>query len=429
MYVKKTTHIILGVCMAILLSMPSCIQAAETKLVVATRHAPGDPDLLALAEAFEKEHPDVKIEFVWEASMSDQLTHPHSVKLMTMVAGGIPPDVAYVAGQNVSQYALQGLLLPLDDYIRRSQLQPSDFIPPAWRQTQWDGKTYAMTIQVDPNFALIWNKLIFAEAGLDTERGPTTIAEYEEYFRKLTRADSGGVVTQLGGAPWDCYGNSNTLFTWGWAFGGEFYDAKARQVTAADPRIIESLEWIRGYHQRFSGFAAGGFPNNRLAMRPAVSQNYRSWLTSFPDIPLGIGRMPYKEGVGISNAEWLGGWAIGILPTTRHPDEAWDFVHYFTASIEGTTTYARSSGWIPAYLRSHIFRDFAQDRAMAVYLEIAQTARNIRPPMPAIIDFFEELDIVMKDVLAGRIQPPAALQRAQERAQRALDEMLHSFTP
>ena len=32
-------------------------RAAETKLVVATRHAPGDPDLLALAEAFEKNIP------------------------------------------------------------------------------------------------------------------------------------------------------------------------------------------------------------------------------------------------------------------------------------------------------------------------------------------------------------------------------------
>ena len=224
----------------------------------------------------------MKIEFVWEASMSDQLTHPHSVKLMTMIAGGIPPDVAYVAGQNVSQYALQGLLMPLDDYIRRSQLQPSDFIPPAWRQTQWDGRTYAMTIQVDPNFALVWNKLIFAEAGLDTERGPTTIAEYEDFFRKLTRTDSGGVVTQLGAAPWDCYGNSNTLFTWGWAFGGEFYDVDAE----SDRRIplIESLEWIRSYISASVPLRSAVFQISNWPCGGRLSE-LRSWLKTFPDIP------------------------------------------------------------------------------------------------------------------------------------------------
>lgn len=414
-------------CMMVILSALPCIWAAETTLVVATRHAPSDPDLLALAEAFEKGHPNVKIDFIWEACMSDQVTHPHTAKLMTMVAGGIPPDVSYVGGQNVSQYALQGLLRPLDEYIRRSQLQPSDFIPPAWRQTQWNGKTYAMTIQVDPNFALVWNKLLFGEAGLDTERGPATIAEYESFFRKLTRTDSGGVTTHLGAAPWDCYGSSNTLFTWGWAFGGQFYDEATRKVTAAHPRIIESLEWMRSYHQRFNGFAIANFPNNKLAMRPAVSANLRTWITSFPDIPLGIGRMPYKEGVGITHAEWIGGWAIGILPQSTEPDVAWEFVRYFTASMEGTTNYARSSGWIPAYLRSQIFREFSRDPAVAVYLDIAQSATNIRPPMPAIIDYFEELDICMKDVLAGQIQPPAALQRTQERAQRHLDEALSSL--
>ena len=76
---------------------------------------------------------------------------------------------------------------------------------------------------------------------------------------------------------------------------------------------------------------------------------------------------------------------------------------------------APQGGFRPTYVHTSS-GILLQDPAMAVYLEIAQTARNIRPPMPAIIDYFEELDLVMIDVLAGRIQPPAALQRAQERA-------------
>ena len=49
----------------------------------------------------------MKIEFVWEASMSDQLTHPHSVKLMTWSLEAFLRMWPAWRVKNVSQYALR----------------------------------------------------------------------------------------------------------------------------------------------------------------------------------------------------------------------------------------------------------------------------------------------------------------------------------
>ena len=33
-----------------------------------------------------------------------------------------------------------------------------------------------------------------------------------------------GHIERLGYIPWIVYGSSNSMFTWGWVFGGSFYD-------------------------------------------------------------------------------------------------------------------------------------------------------------------------------------------------------------
>lgn len=426
----KVMVLVIVVCGCVLL--PLGAHAAGAKLTVAARYNAGAQDgeyLLVLADLFQQSHPDVEVEVVWSACLPDRATDVRAAKLLSMIAGGIAPDITYVGGQNVSQYALQGLLLPLDDYIRESRVQASDFIPPAWRQTQWNGQIYAMTIQVDPNFPLVWNKQLFGEAGLHTEHGPKTLADFEGYFRRLTRTTPEGTITHLGAAPWDFYGNTNTLFTWGWVFGGSFYDEVSGKVTAAHPGNIRALEWVRSYYERYRSFSRRDFPTCNLAMRPAIARHLSQWTANFPDIPLGIGRMIVNDDAGVANSEWLGGWTLGILRESRQPDLAWQFTRFITASAEGTTAYAHASGCIPAYLRSRVFREISHDPHKAIYLDIAQSATYIRPPMPAIIDYFEELDSCMKDVLAGKIQPAAALEAVQERVQRKNDELVRTLSP
>lgn len=403
--------------------------SAATTLRVAVPWGPGVTETSGFepaAEAFKELYPDVEVEIIWETGLSSQLTDAATAKYLTMLAGGVPPDVVMVDGQNVPQYAVEGFLAPIDEYVERDGLNPRDFVPAAWNQTFWDGRQYALTLLVDPNFALVWKKDAFNEAGLDAERGPRTMTEWEEYFRRLTRTNSDGVITQIGQRVWDVYGNANTVFTWGWIFGGSFYDYEARKVTTSHPRVVEAVEFIRDHYQQYNPHLVSGiaFPTTGEAMRFAVTSNLLNWLKLYPEISLGAGLGPYKEESGVENPAWIGGWAMGISAESPNKDLAWEFLKFITASDAGTYAFAKPSGWIPAYLRSPIMEEYLEDPYLSVYLQIAQTAQFVRPAMPAISRYMTELDQALPRVLNGEQQPIDALKFVEDIVQREQDEIL-----
>lgn len=412
--------------LAVVFALPVGAQTKLTVGVVWSAEGTESAGFIPAAEAFMELFPDVEIEFIWGTGLGDQITEAHTAKLLTMVAGGVAPDLVMVGGQNVPQYAVEGLLAPIDPFVQRDALDPSHFVPPAWNQTFWDGRQYAMTILVDPNFALVWKKDLFSEAGLPEDRGPATLSEWEEYFRRLTRIDGDGNVTQIAQRPWDVYGNANTVFTWGWIFGGEFYDYENQRVTAAHPQIVEAVEFLRDYYNRYNPHLIGGiaFPTIGEAMRFAVTSNLRQWRTQYPEIPLGAGLEPYKEGTGSENPSWIGGWAMGIMASSPNKDLAWEFLKFISATGEGTSAFAEPSGWIPAYLRSPIMEEYLQDPYLGVYLQIAQTARYVRPAMPVISKYMTELDLAFARVLNGEQQPIDALRFVEDLVQQEQDEVL-----
>lgn len=374
---------------------------------------------------WKQKYPDIEVEL---------MPGVNAEKFITLALGGVPPDVVFVDGPVVSSWAVRGLISPLSQYIKASGVSRNDFVPPAWRQNEWAGDVWAMTILVDPNFALIWNNDLFAKAGLDSAAGPRTVREFESYFQKLTRRE-GGRLAQIGMVPWDVYGNTNTMYTWGWIFGGEFYDSAKQVTTAHDPLNVKALTWLRDYHQRYNADAGGlnsGLPTGRNrftagreAMRFAVTANVFNFLQVAPEIDIGIGKMPYDEAASNKNPAWVGGWTIAIANGSKHPDAAWKFMHYVTATAEGTSAFASASGWFPAYLKSPAFLErFAKDKYLSVYMNILLEASHQRPVIPVQQVYWDELDKAVVEVLNHRIQPAPALQFVSQRVDDELAKLL-----
>jgi len=237
-----------------------------------------------------------------------------------------------------------------------------------------------------------------------------------------------GVLNQVGGVPWEVYGNYNTAFTWGWIFNGSFYDYETNRVTANDPAIVESFEFLRDYYERYHAILPAVPADQRLvtgkaAMSFEVSTTFKNMRARLGDDSIGAGLMPYKDG-GTPNPSWIGGWAMGILPDTPHPDLAWEFVRFVTATPEGTDAFGRTSGAVPAYLKSPVHEAYLDDPVMSVYLEIAQSARNRRPGMPVVADYASEIGNALTDVLTGKKQPQDALELVNSTIQKKLDEAM-----
>src|SRR5690606_26512935 len=101
-------------------------------------------------------------------------------------AGGAPPDVVVIDGPDVASWAALGVLRPLDDLLEAHAITADQFFGPTWRQCRYAGHTWSLPAAADPNFALVYNKAMFRQAGLDPEKPPRTFDELIHYCDRLT---------------------------------------------------------------------------------------------------------------------------------------------------------------------------------------------------------------------------------------------------
>jgi multiple sugar transport system substrate-binding protein len=382
-------------------------------------------DTLARVVAeFNRQHPRIRVQPLFMPTGAGE-----NMKFFTAVAGEVPPDVIVVDGTQVASWGNMGVLRPLDDFLAEAGITKKDYFEPAWNQCVWDRTTYALSAAVDPNFALIWNKHHFRQAGLDPEKPPATIKELEEYTMKLTQWSDDGQIDRLGFLPTYAPHGSIAVLTWGWAFGGEFYNPETEEFTCTDPRIVEAMDWIIHLQDRFGGqekilnfeqgFGFGAqtpFNQRDLSMCIAYVPLVQDTVKFAPDLEFGIGPMPKKEGVALGS-EWVGGWTMAIPKSKRGNDkEAFELIRWMCASDEGTRFVASTMKLLPAYRNSPFFKeDIHEDPVLVAFHEILKCAERTRPITPANAQYMNELLRALGQSRNKKWPPAEALQRARDR--------------
>ncbi len=355
-------------------------------------------------------------------------------KFFTAIAADKPPDVTFVDGTQVAQWAQWGAVEPLDKFMARDGVREADFFPPCWKQAQYGGKTWALTFCADPNFAFFWNKAEFRKAGLDPEKAPRTIADIDRMSKALTKS-RGAQLQSIGIIPWQQYGSANSVFTWGWAFGGKFYDEKTQTVTANDPKVVKAVEWMVSYAKAMgitrinsttSGWGAGAsdpFYNGKLAMRAAHVSMLDDLKRYAPKLEYGVAPMP-----GMANGEigssWVGGWLMALPRGSRHPEAGWDFMRWLCATPEGTQASVSEMGLLPGYRRSPALLEAEKDPKRTMFVRILRETKHQRPVMPAQAFFMGALDRAVDRALYGKQTPQEAMDQATQETQRELNLVL-----
>ena len=389
-------------------------------------------DFLQALELFEQSRPDIKVRSLYAAN-----TLSSNQKLFLSIAAGVPPDVTFVDGPQVAEWACRGAIEPLDKYLAEAQIGEDDYWGPCWRQNVFDGKVYALTFVADPNFGFFWNKEVFRNASLDPENPPLTLAKMDWIADQITEFEQQRMV-RIGLIPWSVYGNANSIFTWGWAFGGRFFDYENNQVTADDPRVVQALEWMVSYAKKYdirriSSLAAGfgsaeqnPFYTGKLAMQPMVVYMLRDIDRYKPDLDYGITILPQPDD-GEYNSSWVGGWCLAIPRGARNPKRAFELIRWLCASPEGTRLMAQALGSCPGYRKSPFFEQAREDPRMKVFIEILENSKHQRPVMPAQAFYMGELDRAVDAALFGMKTPQEALEEAKQRTQEELDRVLERY--
>jgi multiple sugar transport system substrate-binding protein len=388
-------------------------------------------DLAEVIAEFNRTHPRIQVNALFMPTGAGE-----NMKFFVSVAGGVPPDVVFVDGAQVASWAAMGVLRPLNDLMAETGVSRDDYFEPSWRQCEYNGKAWAIPAAADPNFALVWNKHFFRQAGLDPERPPRTIQELEDYALKLTVFDKKGEIERLGFLPTFVPHGSIAVLTWGWAFGAKFYDERTQQFTCDDPHAIEALKWILhmqklyGGQERILNFESGfgfsaqePFIQRDLAMSIAYIAYAQDILRFAPDLEFGIGPMPVKQGV-TPGSEWIGGWTMAIPYGTRgHEKQAFELIRWMCADKVGTRYMGKTMKLLPAFRKSPFFEkdieegrpDDPEVRVLKAFYEILQRAKRVRPVTPVSAYYMSELMRALGRARNGSLTPEQALKEAREK--------------
>jgi multiple sugar transport system substrate-binding protein len=390
-----------------------------------TRTAP----IERILHAYEKANPHVKLRIVFTPNDLS-----NNQKFFTSVAAAKPPDVIFVDGPQVAEWAERGALQPLDKWVNAAGIRAEDYWTPCWKENLYRSQVWAMTFCADPNFAFAWNKKDFRDVGLDPERPPQTIDELDEYAAKLTKIEN-GKITRLGILPWDQYGKTNSLFTWGWVFGGSFYDEVTHKITANHPKVLRALEWMLSYAQKYDvtrvmahrqGFgtaALDAFYVGQLSMKTLVLSGLDDLRKYAPNLEYGLSFIPAPPD-GEQHSSWVGGWCIGVPSGARHPEEGWKLVRWMCATDDGTEMAGREMGLFPGYRRSPAFKSLIELPGFEQYYQILKESRHQRPVMPVQGYYMGALDRAVDATIYGKKTPRQALDDATAETQAELDVVL-----
>jgi|DewCreStandDraft_1066081.scaffolds.fasta_scaffold00199_36 multiple sugar transport system substrate-binding protein len=105
-------------------------------------------------------------------------------KMLSAVAAGVPPDIAYLNRDFVPRFADQGAIIPLDTVLTPELLR--DFRKEVLDQNRYRGKLFNSPILLSL-YIPFHNIDLAMQAGLDPNRLPVTWQEFEEWAAKMTR--------------------------------------------------------------------------------------------------------------------------------------------------------------------------------------------------------------------------------------------------
>jgi multiple sugar transport system substrate-binding protein len=387
------------------------------------------PRIEKVLQRFEQTHPNVKLRVLFTPNDLS-----NNQKFFTSVAAGRPPDVIFVDGPQVAEWAERGALQPLDAFIADSGILPTDYFDPCWKQNSYRGKAWAATFCADPNFAFVWNKADFRSAGLDPGKPPVTIADLDQACERLTTME-GGNIKRIGFIPWAQYGGTNSLFTWGWAFGGTFYDEKAQRITASHPRVVRALEWIVSYARKYDvtrvtslqqGFGTAQldpFYIGQMSMRCLHISGIEDIKRYAPTLDYGVTFIPAPPD-GEQHSSWVGGWCMALPSGSGRPKEGWELIRWLCADDAGTALVGSEMGLMPGARRSPAFKALRSARGFDQFYRILLETRHQRPVMPVQAYYMGALQRAVDAAIYGKKTPRQALDDATAETQAELDVVI-----
>lgn len=338
----------------------------------------------------------------------------------------------------IGEFAEKNILMPLEDVMDLSRLDPADFHTAGWKAGHWGGRAYGVPAQTTPEL-LFYRRDLLAEAGLEPPATTHALLSAAEALHAprhgrygiawnaargtalghtflMTLADFGQPILDLpaiaGGFDTDHLADGGyraTIDTDAGLRAAEFL----MELLKFSPPDILSMSW----YERIRPYATG---NIAMAYGYTLLAPYFELDETSPAYGQ-TGYLPHPAGPGGTPVAPVGGYVMGI-PANLAPDRipaAVEALCVFT-SPEAQKLYVQNgSRTNPRY---SVGSDPEVRRASSIFEAVdGMSWRDElqfwpRPPVPEIGGIIQICGEEFHDMLRGIVTPRQALRKAQERA-------------
>jgi len=372
-----------------------------------------------LAEEFEKEHPNIKIDF---QEMPSDSGDQHDQYVTAFSADSTEIDVFDADVIWPAEFAQADYAMELDRFIEEDDIDMDEYFPGPVEAGNFKGKQWAMPKFIDAGVLFYrtdivddppetWDELIDSAEDLKGEEGTDFgyLMQANQYEGLVTNA-----IEFIGG------------------YGGEVID-EDENVVVDSPETVTAIEKMQEIVdsdfvpdnilnfteiETESSFIEGEavYARNWPYLQASSDDDEKSDVAGdvdFTTIPAGDD----------TSASALGGWMSMINKNTEHPKEAWEFVKFMTGE-EGQKITAIEGGSPPTLADLYDDEEVKEGGVLFSDPDFVDVLENAVPrPVSSIYpEISDILQIELSKALTGDISAEEAASNMQEKMEDALEE-------
>jgi multiple sugar transport system substrate-binding protein len=374
--------------------------------------------LQTAADSWNSQHPDEKVSLRFNGGNDSALQ-----KTLAGFTAGNYPDVAYEYGSSAAQLARQPKLVDLTDKVQASGVDWNDFYLSGREASTVDGKVVGVPALID-NLSLVYNKKLFAQAGVAPPTDDWTWEDFRAAARQLTDAGS-----HTYGWAYVNDGSEDTVWRYLamlWQAGGDLLNSDNTAPafdSAAGKAALQQLYDMAVtdksvYLDNGNGNYLNLFNSGKIAMLWTGPWDLSS-INS--DVSYGVTYLPGYQG----NHETISGPDLYMLfdHDSARSDAAFDFVTWLTSADEHIK-FAIATGDLPvreSETKLPEYQDFLKKYpAEKVFVANLNNVKHVRPNIPQYAEVSQAVGTMVQSVLLGQASPDDALKQGSDQVTSAL---------
>lgn len=318
------------------LLMTSSAFAVDLRMTVWTGSEAHLKMLNGIAESFKATHPDVNVKF------ETVPVNDYTQKLTFQVAGGNPPDIAWMMEDAAPAFENANLLMDLGPTLKAAEgYDFADFSEPAMGLWQKGETVYGIPFSTSP-FLIYYNKDMFDKAGLEdpnqlAAKGEWNMDKFQEVSKKLVEANPGKYGFEFKDGEGYASRMTHALLPPIRAYGGDIWSNK--ECGFDKPEAVAAIKQLHDMVFKDKSIVPPGTQGDYFSGNSAMTVNQISRASKMPEAGFKWGIAPLPTGPG-GEAPVIGQAGLVVFASGKNTEVAAQFIAHMT-NKENVATMAQ----------------------------------------------------------------------------------------